>query len=989
MRSPPHVPSALQREAIEAHPGPILVLAGPGAGKTFCLIERIRFLIERLGYAPERICAFTFTNKAADEIALRLDQALGGRGAGVKTGTIHSFCAELLREFGAVVGLADGFGIADDDYQHIALRRIGVPARSHRSLLEAMTAHRFRGHPASPRDAERIEQYERFLEERSMVDFDMLLLRAAELLRDPQVAARIRSRWDCVLVDEFQDLNNAQYSVIRGIGDEHRRIFAVGDHEQSIYSWAGADPRVFRAYVNDFGITSWPQLLENHRCPSQVMGLARTLVARNPSLLGDRMEVVAPRSSPHPVVAYSFPDEAAEIAWVIADIRRDREAGALRWGDYALLYRKHELGNFAEAGFLAEHLPCRLAPRRALGEDPAVAYVIAAIRVISSDDDVHKEAFMGVVLPGTLADLARSKAEQNKLTFLQQLHRMAVESARDDGDAKKIRRGFYAMQNLHALGMRHVSLTSLVEELLSQRVGEYGNTLEENHDALTDPLGHDEVVRLASRLEVVLEHGAAIRVPRLGGLEIPLKGMLLRLGVRHVELGDTPREGVAESIEPADDSSLGIALTLFKAAQLVRSRHFESAFRDFTAVDLETTDHDIAGAEIVEIAAVRVRDGRLVDTFHSLVRPRVPVDAQAAKVHRITDADLARAQYFEEVWPRFRAFCGGDVLVAHNGHEFDFPILGRMAARLPGGADICTYDTLPLARALCAGSARLSDLARRFGIDPGRSHRAGDDARTLARVFLALERKKVERARKTALPNLLDQLGVALALSDVDPLDAEAALLKRVACPYALGRYSDCLDFYRDERERAGDRSLPTVGDLIDRLGGEATMRRIRAEKTADQRYPSAMARLRQLLGRCSERPLPEQITQLLEWTALSVRSDGVDPEPDRVNLLTLHSTKGLEFSRVYILGVEDAELPGMWRSRSATALEIEEARRLLYVGMTRAKDRLVMTRVAARRGQRTGGHRFLDEIGLVPQAIIPRALMPPPLVPAVPQVAT
>src|SRR5438270_10931223 len=112
--APALVPSPSQREAIEAGAAPLLVLAGPGAGKTFCLIERIRYLIERLGLPPERLCAFTFTNKAAGEIAERLARALGIRASAVKTGTIHAFCAELLREFGSRVGLQRGFGIVDE-----------------------------------------------------------------------------------------------------------------------------------------------------------------------------------------------------------------------------------------------------------------------------------------------------------------------------------------------------------------------------------------------------------------------------------------------------------------------------------------------------------------------------------------------------------------------------------------------------------------------------------------------------------------------------------------------------------------------------------------------------------------------------------------------------------------------------------------------------------------------------------------------------------
>src|SRR5437899_9393746 len=118
-------PTPQQQKAVEAPLGAVLVVAGPGAGKTFCLIGRIRHLIERLGMAPERICAVTFTNRAAEEIAVRLGEALGTRAAAVRRGTIHALCAEVLREFAEPAGLQPGFGIADDDYQRTILRQMG------------------------------------------------------------------------------------------------------------------------------------------------------------------------------------------------------------------------------------------------------------------------------------------------------------------------------------------------------------------------------------------------------------------------------------------------------------------------------------------------------------------------------------------------------------------------------------------------------------------------------------------------------------------------------------------------------------------------------------------------------------------------------------------------------------------------------------------------------------------------------------------------
>jgi DNA polymerase III epsilon subunit-like protein len=357
-----------------------------------------------------------------------------------------------------------------------------------------------------------------------------------------------------------------------------------------------------------------------------------------------------------------------------------------------------------------------------------------------------------------------------------------------------------------------------------------------------------------------------------------------------------------------------------------------------------------------------VRDGRIVDQLGSFVRPSIPIEPQASEKHGISEADVADAPTFAEIWPRVREFCGDDVVVAHNGYEFDFRILTRMARDLERKFDLCTYDTLPLARDLFPTSKRLEHLAPMFGIETGQSHRALDDTRALAEVVLALDGVKLQRARKTALVNLLDHLGVALALTDDAALDDEGRMFKGVTRPYALGRYTTCLEVY--EREAAKDLSVPAVEEVIDRLGGAELMVRIRTEKTADERYPQAMMRLRRLLDEIPAGPLDTQIGLFLERAVLS-KWDGLEPERRRVNLLTLHSTKGLEFSRVYIVGVEDSQMPGGSPTKGATPLEIEEARRLLYVGMTRTIDRLVMTHVLTRDGKETRGHRFLDEMGV------------------------
>jgi DNA helicase-2/ATP-dependent DNA helicase PcrA len=185
---------------------------------------------------------------------------------------------------------------------------------------------------------------------------------------------------------------------------------------------------------------------------------------------------------------------------------------------------------------------------------------------------------------------------------------------------------------------------------------------------------------------------------------------------------------------------------------------------------------------------------------------------------------------------------------------------------------------------------------------------------------------------------------------------------------YTLGRYSDALEFYETERERTGAEA-PPVEDLIELLGGPGLRAKLAAEPDPAQRYPAALARLHALMDSDPDVSVAEGIDRLLERVALST-SDGVQAATDRVNLLTLHSTKGLEFSRVYVVGVEDYELPGYRASKDNLKDETEEARRLLYVGMTRARDRLVLTRVDQRFGRDAGGSGFLEEMGLDVQRI-------------------
>ncbi|MCH8143904.1 MAG: UvrD-helicase domain-containing protein [Gemmatimonadetes bacterium] len=972
-----HQPLAAQRRAIESGMGPVLVIAGPGAGKTFCLIGRVVHLITKEAMPPERICAVTFTNKAAEEIAARLKHTLGPRAENVTRGTLHSLCVTILREHGESIGLARGFGIADESYQQSVLRRIGVYSRRRFSLLTLFGRHRLQHHPLSAEDETVFLRYNAILTRRNMLDFDGIIARTAELLeKHREIARLVASRWDYVLVDEFQDLNPAQYFILKQLVRDHGNFFAVGDEEQSIFSWTGADPEILVRFQDEFDILEPIVLDRNRRCSRQIFEVARALVAQNPTLFDKHLR--AEKESRHVVTAYSFEDEAAESTWLLADLIADRESdGERTWGDYALLYRQHRVGEQLEQWLVRNGIPCRFARGRSLSDDKVIRYVVASLRLVSMPDDpIAVDVFAEQVLSDSLIAQVRAGAASEE-NLIATMRTFARQRPKADPDARRAWRFIYHVENLGALYKAHSTLGGFVEELLAQRVGKYRNALEERHDELSDPAGHPQVVKLAERLIDAMARSARIQVKPQRGLEIALRGMLVSAGISTAVAGvDGDVEPSVDDmlLQPGEGGALGLALCLFKALQLIQSRDFEEVLEDYVAFDLETTDRDVSECEIVEVGAVKVRDGKVVDRFHSLVCATRPISSGARAVHGYSQEDLSGAPVFADVWPRFREFVGDDVLVAHNGQRFDVPVLRRVAGPLGGTGTMVFFDTLPLARSLYEDSARLTDLADRFGVSTGREHHALDDAETLAAVCSQLGKQKVIRSRKSTLVNLLDYLGLGLALDSEEKKSEEHKILEEIARPFALGRFSDCLEFYQAERERTGAAAAPTVEELIKRLGGKELMDKIRTTKDAAQRYPVAMARLQALIDASGAESLDESVRSFLERVALST-SQGAEVDPHRVNLLTLHSTKGLEFSRVYVVGVEDYQIPGYYAAKENRQSEIEEARRLLYVGMTRAEDRLVLTRVDRRSGRESGGSRFLEEMGIAPTRItVPRA---------------
>lgn len=953
----PRDPTDEQRAAIEAPQGPVLVVAGPGAGKTFCLIGRIGYHITSHGIAPDRILALTFTNKAADEIAERLGRELGANGRMVARGTLHARCLQILRKWPEEAGVRAGFGVADEEYQHAVLRKLRVRDEQVPNILTMFGRARLQAFRLEPNIEELFKAYRGALRRRNLLDFDDLITHTNALFEShPDIRAAVAAEFDAVLIDEFQDLTPMQYGIVRAIAEPHRNLFAVGDDEQSIYGFAGADPKVLKRFEADYAVTP-VVLVVNHRNSRAIFDAARRVLRANATLF--TKELSASREGVFPVEVHQFPNEKAELEWLLADLKADAAKHGLDWGDIAVLFRTHRLGHRLEGELLKARIPVRTAEGRAVVEDPIAGSVLAALRLIQDPTDpVPVEIMVRWFLDPETRELLRARfAGKPSRAALRLFGR---DPTMPEGERRRVRRLLYHVENLPAMARTADTLGALVDAILLERPAGRRTQIEERADELVDPGELPAARALVESITDAREDGHLIFVKPCLGLEFAITGMLGAAGLSHLVAQQGASPGPDDVVlDPV--VSPGLPLRLFKALQLLAASRVGLGLSDCVTFDLETTGTDTATGRILEIGAARVRGGVVVETYQQLVNPEMPIPEDSSAIHGYRDADVQGMPTFAEAWPGFREFIGSDVLVAHNGRQFDLPILSRQVKELGLDASgLSVFDTLPIARALVSGGASLGHLARTFNVELPTAHHALDDSIALANILRGLDQLRQVQSRRTAFPAGLEWLAVGLVLERGDRTEEEKVLLE-IGKINALGRYGESLERYDAMRRESGRLDAPLVEDLIDRLGGRELMLKLRAKKSPAEKFPTSIARLRRLMEGLEGKPVAEGIAGMLDVAALS-RRDGSGASAGAVSLLTLHATKGLEFSRVYVVGVEDN---GFQLHRQPE--EHPEARRLLYVGMTRARDRLILTRVAERDGRPTGGTTLLEETGAAP----------------------
>ena len=381
--------------------GPVLVLAGPGSGKTRVLTHRIAYLIGSMGVRPYHILAVTFTNKAAREMESRVEGLIGGQTRGLELGTFHAVCARILRREAQHLPISSNYVIFDADDQVTltkqAIRDLNIDEKNYRphsvhgaisnAKNELLMPDEFPIN--SPRDevVQRVyRRYQELLLTSNAVDFDDLLLWTAYLLEtNPSVREKYARRYEHVLVDEFQDTNLAQYVLLKHIASFHRNIFVVGDADQSIYRWRGADYRNVQRFQRDFEDAQTILLEQNYRSTQSILDVAMAVIDRNPQRTPKRLFTErgqGQKISLHE--AYNDRDEAEFVVNTIAG--RVARQGA-QPGEFAVMYRTNAQSRLLEEAFLRAGLPYKLVGAQRFYGRREIKDIIAYLRLVHNPND--------------------------------------------------------------------------------------------------------------------------------------------------------------------------------------------------------------------------------------------------------------------------------------------------------------------------------------------------------------------------------------------------------------------------------------------------------------------------------------------------------------------------------------------------------------------------------------------------------------------------
>ena len=518
--------TAAQRSAVEHIDGPLLILAGPGSGKTRVVTHRIAHLVAQ-GVSPRQIVALTFTNKAADEMRERASALLPSI-SGMQLSTFHRFCVRLLREYAPLLGLSEGFSIYDTDDSLRMLRHVlerqqishhtfsprQIAAEISRAKNELVRADAYRsayGMPLANAVAEVYPVYQEQLVSASAVDFDDLLLHVATLLTDhPEIRSQLDEQFRYLLVDEYQDTNIAQYTILRALSHDHPNLAATGDPDQSIFGWRGANVGNILRFEQDFPNVRVVRLEQNYRSTKSILRVADHLIQHNQQRKHKELFTENPEGNPVELTCYADGrDEADSIA---AHIAHEIANGEGKPSDYAIFYRINALSRAMEFALREQGIPYQLVKGLEFFQRKEVKDVIAYLQLVSNPrDDVALLRIINTPRRGigqkTLRTLT-AHAQENGLPLLESARQAGLIDAIAKGTATRVARfvALYDRLVQEATGSLE-ELMGLVMSLSGYHESLAESELEEDQQRLANI---EELLTLARQFDQQHPEGAAL-----------------------------------------------------------------------------------------------------------------------------------------------------------------------------------------------------------------------------------------------------------------------------------------------------------------------------------------------------------------------------------------------------------------------------------------------------------------------------------------------
>jgi DNA helicase-2/ATP-dependent DNA helicase PcrA len=510
-----------QREAVLATEGPVLVLAGAGSGKTRVITHRIAHLVLEKGIPSEQVLAVTFTNKAAGEMKARVESLLGGA---LKSwiSTFHSLCVRILRRDAEAAGLPRDFLIYDDDDQLAAVREalkaLDLSEKLHppRRILSRISARKNSGRDPESPDSDSVgagllsriaERYRATLDAAHALDFDDLLLRAVALLQEREdVRDAYRRRFRYVLVDEYQDTNKAQYDLVRLLTGPEGNLTVVGDEDQSIYAWRGADISNILDFERDFPGARVLRLEENYRSSQAILDSASGLVAQNRKRKGKTLRAV--KDGGEPVRLHVAGDEYQEAAWVVEQIASRRGSRA------AVLYRMNAQSRLFEEALRRLRIPYVVYGGVAFYARKEVKDLLAYLRLVLNPRDAVSLRRVLNVPPRGIGDRTEAELEkiagERSITLWEALHAVVDESllpARATLPLGRFRETVMQLRT-EAVGLALKPLLSRILEVTG-----YASALADSDSAESQ----DRLENLAELLQAAADYQAQAEAPSLAG----------------------------------------------------------------------------------------------------------------------------------------------------------------------------------------------------------------------------------------------------------------------------------------------------------------------------------------------------------------------------------------------------------------------------------------------------------------------------------------